>query len=375
MKDSRIRMTFKGVLVTSYVVILVIMLIIGIISVFYIRESYLNGSKIYTNNLKVIEILEGIDQNIKETDQYIFSMMTELDSENHKEYLGQVNRLVADTESLLREYKNTPVTEMESERFLRYSYDIAGYNRLVGEIIEKIEKDDITLALDIYEKELKPVRLCIYESIESAIDLSEISANSRNDMNRSAYVQMSVIVLVFMLVMIIATILIVIVVTRYINKRLTKIKKWAGNISEYDVSDDIESDANDEFSETYQALNTSQFMVRELIEKIVSETGTICETGEDVSLAINKSNERLENINQKLYEVTEKSPESRSLIERLQKEINDITMYLEQVAITSDYQIEVAKRHKEQVTKFKTKGENTKSKEIVSGETGVLKRM
>ena len=186
---------------------------------------------------------------------------------------------------------------------------------------------------------------------------------------------MSVIVLVFMLVMIIATILIVIVVTRYINKRLTKIKKWAGNISEYDVSDDIESDANDEFSETYQALNTSQFMVRELIEKIVSETGTICETGEDVSLAINKSNERLENINQKLYEVTEKSPESRSLIERLQKEINDITMYLEQVAITSDYQIEVAKRHKEQVTKFKTKGENTKSKEIVSGETGVLKRM
>ena len=157
MKDSRIRMTFKGVLVTSYVVILVIMLIIGIISVFYIRESYLNGSKIYTNNLKVIEILEGIDQNIKETDQYIFSMMTELDSENHKEYLGQVNRLVADTESLLREYKNTPVTEMESERFLRYSYDIAGYNRLVGEIIEKIEKDDITLALDIYEKELKPV--------------------------------------------------------------------------------------------------------------------------------------------------------------------------------------------------------------------------
>ena len=351
------------------------MLIIGIISVFYIRESYLNGSKIYTNNLKVIEILEGIDQNIKETDQYIFSMMTELDSENHKEYLGQVNRLVADTESLLREYKNTPVTEMESERFLRYSYDIAGYNRLVGEIIEKIEKDDITLALDIYEKELKPVRLCIYESIESAIDLSEISANSRNDMNRSAYVQMSVIVLVFMLVMIIATILIVIVVTRYINKRLTKIKKWAGNISEYDVSDDIESDANDEFSETYQALNTSQFMVRELIEKIVSETGTICETGEDVSLAINKSNERLENINQKLYEVTEKSPESRSLIERLQKEINDITMYLEQVAITSDYQREVAKRHKEQVTKFKTKGENTKSKEIVSGETGVLKRM
>lgn len=375
MKDSRIRMTFKGVLVTSYVVILVIMLIIGIISVFYIRESYLNGSKIYTNNLKVIEILEGIDQNIKETDQYIFSMMTELDSENHKEYLGQVNRLVADTESLLREYKNTPVTEMESERFLRYSYDIAGYNRLVGEIIEKIEKDDITLALDIYEKELKPVRLCIYESIESAIDLSEISANSRNDMNRTAYMQMSVIVLVFMLVMIIATILIVIVVTRYINKRLTKIKKWAGNISEYDVSDDIESDANDEFSETYQALNTSQFMVRELIEKIVSETGTICETGEDVSLAINKSNERLENINQKLYEVTEKSPESRSLIERLQKEINDITMYLEQVAITSDYQIEVAKRHKEQVTKFKTKGENTKSKEIVSGETGVLKRM
>ena len=136
-KKPMVKKTFKNVLITSYIVLLSFMLAIGIVSIYYIRQTYENGSEIYTQTLKSIEILETVDQNIKETDQYIFSMTTELDKENHKDYVNHINRLMDDTAYMVKEYQNIPVSEKEKDRFTRCYYDILGYNRLINQIIEK----------------------------------------------------------------------------------------------------------------------------------------------------------------------------------------------------------------------------------------------
>ena len=150
------------------------------------------------------------------------------------------------------------------------------------------------------------------------------------------------------------------------------------------MSDDITDITNDEFGETIVALNDSQMMVRNLLEKIINESVTINDTGEEVSLAIRKSTHRIETANVKVYnaesgcrdiqglimqildnrnlneetvlhlrELLATVSENQSLLKSTQTELTGIATYLEQIGITMDYQNEIAGEHRDQIQKFK----------------------
>ena len=125
-------------------------------------------------------------------------------------------------------------------------------------------------------------------------------------------------------------------------------------------------------------------MMRELLEKIIEESATLSDTGEEVSMAVRKSGQRIENINvdvlqsgkvidemdvvvkeilenssldegivDRLNKVLKKSDGAREILQETRSELSSVAMYLEQIGITSDYQNEIANSHKEQVKKFK----------------------
>lgn len=183
---------------------------------------------------------------------------------------------------------------------------------------------------------------------------------------------------------VVAAIIITVYMNNYFTSKLIAIQHLAKRISEYNVSDDILGTENDEFGETMEALNDSQFKMRELLEKIISESADISDTGVEVSAAVRKSNQRIEAVNVKLYDAEsilvnvydhlDELMENRELsqeivaaiqemmdyeqtakeeIKDIQSELSSIAMFLEQIGITSDYQNEIATGHKQQVEKFK----------------------
>ncbi|MBQ8085647.1 MAG: methyl-accepting chemotaxis protein [Lachnospiraceae bacterium] len=187
--------------------------------------------------------------------------------------------------------------------------------------------------------------------------------------------------------MILTTILAVLISIRVSNNfthKLGVIQRWAKRISEYNVSEDITEIGKDEFGITTKALNDSQFMIRDLVEKIMEESTTMSDTGKEVSEAIRKSKKRLENMNltvaqasaaekeflQKVIDTMLDEDISPSFMSKMKelldmieknsieseefcKELTGMATYMEQIAITSDYQNEMAKTHREQVGKFK----------------------
>ena len=104
----------------------------------------------------------------------------------------------------------------------------------------------------------------------------------------------------------------------------------------------------------------------------------------EVSQAVRKSNQRIEKINVKVYDagtvaensynimftmlenralspelvnvihnVMEQNATTKAELKQVQAELSNIAMYLEQIAITSEHQNEIATGHKQQVEKFK----------------------
>ena len=127
-------------------------------------------------------------------------------------------------------------------------------------------------------------------------------------------------------------------------------------------------------------------MIRDLMEKIINESAVISDMGEEVSLAVRKSEQRIEQVNVSILEydkivlqieghvkrllegrLLDEADEkelarlkidlyaAKKVLEQARNELSSIAIYLEQIGITSDYQNEIANSHQYQVKKFKVK--------------------
>lgn len=384
MSDRKIGMGIRKKLLLSYFAIVILMIIIGVIGIYNMHEVYSNGNEIYLNNLKSVEYLKSINQNVREIDQCVISMMSNLDLEYHQDYVDRIKRLQKENEELMEKYSKLKVNTLEERRYNQCRLSILTFDKQINSILDCIESGDEEVALGAYEQELMPAKACTYELLEAVVELAAANANSKNEDNYQIYQNIIWIIVVAMALSVIVAIGITIHMSNSITGKLTEIQRLARRISEYNVSDDIEDMENDEFGETMKALNESQFMIRDLLEKIIDESATISDTGEEVSLAVRKSGQRIENVNIRVLEsgemaehvddavkeilvnrsldtdtvsllkkILEESEEARKILTEAREELTSIAMYLEQVGITSDYQNELANSHKEQVKKFK----------------------
>lgn len=384
MTEKKSGMSIQKKLLLSYFSIVALILVVGSIGIYNVREVYSNGNEIYINNMNSVEYLKSINQNVKEIDQCVISMMSNLNLKYHTAYVEQIAKLQENNRILMEQYSQLEITDLEKRRYNQCRLSILTFDKQIGRIVESINKGDTEGALGTYEQELMPAKACTYELIEAVVELATANAQSKNEENKQIYENLIWMTGMIMLLSVIVAVFITIRMSNYFTSKLTAIQRLAKRISEYNISDDIQGMENDEFGETMDALNESQFMMRDLMEKIIDESATISDTGEEVSLAIRKSGQRIENINVKVLqsgEMTEqiddvvrqilenrsldkdmverlnmllkKSDEAREILVDARAELSSVAMHLEQIGITSDYQNEIANSHREQVKKFK----------------------
>ncbi|MCM1156987.1 MAG: methyl-accepting chemotaxis protein [Bacteroidales bacterium] len=384
MTEKKKGMSIRKKLLFSYFSIVALILVTGIVGIYNVREVYYNSNEIYVNNLNSVEYLKSINQNIKEIDQCVISMMSSLDEDYHEEYVERIASLQQDNQELMEQYDKLKVTALEKRRYNQCRLSILTFDKQIAAIVEKLDDKDKEAALNAYEQELMPVKACTYELAEAVVELSTANARSRNENNRRIHQNLILIIGGIMGLSVIVAVVITIGMSNYFTNRLAEIQRLAKRISEYNIADDIQNMADDEFGQTVEALNDSQFMMRDLLEKIIDESAAISDTGEEVSLAVRKSGQRIERVNiqmlnsgdkteqvdatvkqilenrsldsetvKLLNAVLEKSDRARENLSEARAELSSIAMYLEQIAITSDYQNEIANSHKEQVQKFK----------------------
>lgn len=384
MTEKRKGMTIRKKLLLSYFSLVLLIVIIGIIGISNIREVYQNGNEIYLSNLKSVDYLKSIDLNVKEIDQSLMVLMSRVGSSYQEEYLSDINRLQKENEGLLEAYSKLNVTRLEKRRYNQFRLSLLTFDKQIEVITEKLKAGDREAAINAYTQELTPVRATTYELIEAIVELSAANAQSKNDNNQKIYDRLILVIVITMLLAILIAVIVTVKMSNYFTSKLGAIQRLAKRISEYNISDDIRGMSNDEFGQTMEALNDSQFMMRELMERIIEESSTISDTGEEVSLAVRKSGQRIENINvkvlqsgemagqmdntvrtiledrsldqdtvERLNNILKKSEEARGILSEARAELSSVAMYLEQIGITSDYQNEIANSHKEQVKKFK----------------------
>ncbi len=384
MVNKKKGMSIKRKLLYSYLSLIILIVIVGAVGIYNIWSVYKNGKEIYVYNLMSVDYLKSISQNVKEIDQCIVGMMSGLDATSHHSYEEDITELQQNNEELMEQYEALNLTNLEKRRYKQCRLSILTFNKQISSIKERINNGESDAALLQYQQELTPAKACTYELLEAVVEMATLQAKKKDDSNQHIFNNIIWIISITIFIAVITAIIITLRMSGYFTSKLLSIQHLAERFSEYNMSDDIFGVENDEFGETMEALNNSQFKMRELLEKIISESGDISNAGAEVSQAVRKSNQRIEEINVKIYDagamteelylnlsdilenrelndstvtvirqLMDQTTDTRADLEQVQAELSNIAMYLEQVAITSDHQNEIAVGHKQQVEKFK----------------------
>ncbi|MBP5191808.1 MAG: methyl-accepting chemotaxis protein [Eubacterium sp.] len=159
------------------------------------------------------------------------------------------------------------------------------------------------------------------------------------------------------------SIVIVIYMNRYIKKKLKGLRGFAERISEYDFTEDVDGSGNDAFGKTIKAINDAQFKVRETMEQLKSDVDSISDSSRDSSISIRRSYEQIEALNVKILGFIEQIDEDavgnrkmwkiKNELEDTVRELSAISQYLNQIAVTAEYQHEISDRYYKQLDRFK----------------------
>lgn len=383
---KRIGMTMQNKMFVSYFAIILLLIATGVIGILYVRQVYNNGKHIYENDLKAVEYLKSISQNIKELDRSILHCIIDVDWVQDEDCTNEIDVLMVNNEQLMQSYYALDISDKEIELYEKGKASVLEYHQQIRDLVSKMTELDESECLKIYENSLLPLKESTSALIEEAVSVAIAHADESNVDNHNIYNKIVWIICAVMLGAIVIAILISISMSNYIISKLKSIQFMAKRISEYNISDDIDEFDNDEFGQTVEALNESQFMIRELLEKIIGESAVISDMGEEVSLAVRKSEQRIEQVNVRILEydkivlqieghvrallnertldeeetkelerLKQDLYEAKSVLENVRTELSSVAIYLEQIGITSDYQNEIANSHKEQVKRFKIK--------------------
>lgn len=371
-------------LLISYLALVVLIVLIGAVGVRNIYKVYNNGKYVFDNNLQTINYLKSVSQNIRALDK-LASSVTEKDNHGGADISSEaVEELKKENHELIEKCMSSEISSDEKKKIEQCSRELNELHRRLDKVITFAGEGDDEKAHEAYNGDFALSKENTLKLIDEAVELAVNSAGKSTEENEIISRRVAIIAALAGIASIAAALGIALYMSRYITKRLESIRNLAKRLAEYDVSDDIKEVRNDEFGLTMSALNDSQFIIRDLVEKIIDESSAISDIGSDVSQAISRSGERIEAVNVQMLEyakmdefisdsiqiilenrsldddvvrrlrnILRESAKVKALQDEARGELRSINMLLEQIVITADMQNEIAQRHKEKIDKFK----------------------
>lgn len=385
--QKRIKLSIRQKMLASYLVLVAVIMLLGVIGLESLYRVYTNGNTIYYHHMQAVAQLKSVSQNLREIDRNLVILSSRVGHKDDAEYRFMIRKLQTENEQYLHEYEQLTTSDMENRRYRQCRLSVMSFNKQVDRVMEmtEIHHNEHTLYAT-YEQELAPTKVAAFEIIDATVELALRNAEVKNVQNEQIFTKIIIAVNSIALLAILAAITIAVVMSRYFTRRFDSIQQLARRMGEYDISDNLKELPQDELGDTMRALNDSQFMIRDFMDHIVSETDEMGDMGKDISDAIRHVKNRIQEENIQMLKASDHDLQTDPLVKEImgrcagdervleccrellemshyarearskgRATLANLTMVLEQIAITSDHQNEIVASHRMQVSRFKTK--------------------
>lgn len=338
----------------------------GVIGIIGIYNMYsIDKSVDYLNNItiKSIDSINKIDKN----QLNIYKDIQLLANEGGKTDVGELTKEIADaseeSEKQIAIYETTIDDENERNIFNEFKGNLKVFNESIKKYTNLIDSGNEKEA-EMQLSAMDQARDNMRDELNKLIELNEQWANEIKVEGKETFGDSLKLIIFIIVVLSIFTSLFAFLMQSSIKKSLNKIRGLANRLSNYDLSDPIMIESNDELGEIGNNLNKAQENISGLIKNIMDTSQDMSASSEELSATVEEMTAKFESINALTSEVNlgvqENSATAEEISAAVQKVDSSVNILSNKAMEGSNNAVEIRNRATKIEKASKVATENTK---------------
>lgn len=298
----------------------------GVIGIIGIYNMYsIDKSVDYLNNItiKSIDSINKIDKN----QLNIYKDIQLLANDGGKTDVGELTKEIADaseeSEKQIAIYETTIDDENERNIFNEFKGNLKVFNESIKKYTNLIDSGNEKEA-EMQLSAMDQARDNMRDELNKLIELNEQWANEIKVEGKETFGDSLKLIIFIIVVLSIFTSLFAFLMQSSIKKSLNKIRGLANRLSNYDLSDPIMIESNDELGEIGNNLNKAQENISGLIKNIMDTSQDMSASSEELSATVEEMTAKFESINALTSEVNLGVQENSETAEEISAAVQEV---------------------------------------------------
>ena len=322
-------------LIAVFSVIILLMFSLTIFNSYNMKVS--NGELIalYNEDTKGILYIGKVSEIALENDLLTNLLCTDESSGNKEKIINTIKENRVKCNDYIEKYKETIFGDEEDTLYTNiFLNSFSEYNKIVDEIIALTMKGDKEGAKALIP-ELDRQKEGYTWDLNNIVNMNESWAVQSVEESKARYKRSVFISNIYLILAIIFSVVCSFLIIKEIRGYLKKIGLLSNRISEYNLSEEINIEKNNEFGIIANSLNKAQDNIRELLKVLIESTEDMSAGSEELYATVEEMTSQLEEISASANNISSTVQETSATAEELYASISEVssrTIVLEEKA-------------------------------------------
>jgi len=347
-------------LVSAFLLVAMFLGVIGFIGMYNMNNMNKNMNNIYNLDLVGVNAITSLKANSSQGEMDVLLILAPESKSDIQKYKDDNANLKTKNDSLIKIYKATITTKLESEEFTKYEKLLIDYRTLRDDLIKQVDQGNYAKA-----NELKPNFLKISEDriaiLDKALKLTMDKAKVDYDDSQKSFKTASSQISIMTILGLVVSIALGLIIATVISMQLKKVLIVAEALAENDLSKTVIMDSKDEIGVLSKAINKAATNLKALIGEISESASDISANSEELSATTEEISAKMDIVNESVRQVSLGAEQLSATTEEVNATTESIAANVLDVTLRANKGTETAKSIEVKATKVREATENNLS--------------
>jgi methyl-accepting chemotaxis protein len=349
-KNNSIKLTTKISFI--FLVLLSLLLVIGLSEVFNLRSVNDNLNHIYSVNMKAIQDVRTLRENVQESQLNTLLAADQRNSYNLTRYNDEINSINLENSSIMQQYEKSVSSSKEKSLLKDLKMMLDDYIKARDGVLDAVKLSDYSKAKELITN-VTLKRDSVDNTIKSIVLFNQNEARQAYEDSKSTYNLSLSITYIILGVSLTLAVICSTYLRFYISKKLKSIISFTEKLKNGDLSTTVKLKNMDEFGIIENSLNETVLSLRQVISEINNSAVNLSSSSEELSATIEEVTSKVDTINESIQHIGSGVQELTSSIEEVNYSTDKITSQVTDLGYNADDSYNSAKDIEVRASKLK----------------------
>ncbi|QAA35091.1 methyl-accepting chemotaxis protein [Clostridium manihotivorum] len=335
-----------------FLVLLSLLLVIGLSEIFNLRSVNDNLKHIYSVNMKAIEDVRTLRENVQESQLNTLLAADQRNSYNLTRYNDEINSINMENSSIMQQYETSVTSSKEKSLLKDLKMMLDDYIKARDEVLDAVKLGDYSKAKELITN-VTLKRDSVDNTIKSIVLFNQNEARQAYEDSKSTYNSSLTTTYIILGISLTLAAICSAYLRSYISKKLKSIISFTERLKNGDLSTTVKVKNMDEFGVIENSLNETVSSLRQVISEINNSAVNLSSSSEELSATIEEVTSKVDTINESIQHIGSGVQELTSSIEEVNYSTDKITSQVTDLGSNADDSYNSAKDIEARASKLK----------------------